>query len=295
VPRIRYRDFGFRKDRLELIEQANTIIREYGLQGFDLTLRQLYYQFVSRDLIENNERSYKRIGNMVNDGRLAGLIDWNAIVDRTRALEALSHWQDAEEIIASCAAQFRLDKWEDQPVRVEVWVEKEALAGVIESACDPLDVPYFSCRGYVSQSEMWKAARRMRDRHTIVLYLGDHDPSGIDMTRDVRDRLTEFGGSVEVKRIALNMDQIQQYSPPPNFAKLSDSRAADYVDQFGTDSWELDALEPKVMVDLITTEVKAVMDERAFADTCELQQEARGDIAAVAENWDMAVDAARTQ
>jgi hypothetical protein len=189
-----------------------------------LTLRQVYYQLVSRDLIENSEKSYKHIGNLVNNGRLAGLIDWQAIEDRTRTLRRLSHWETPSEIVESAANQYRRDLWEGQDRYCEVWVEKDALICIVEQAASRLDCPCFSCRGYTSQSEMWGAAMRFiekseNSRECVLIHLGDHDPSGIDMTRDIRERLAMFGASVDVKRIALNMPQIEEYNPPPNPAK----------------------------------------------------------------------------
>ena len=164
------------------------------------------------------------------DGRLAGLIDWNRIVDRTRNLEGNSHWGNPGEIMRSAAHSFRLDKWANQPYRVECWIEKDALRGVIAGVCNELDIPHFSCRGYTSISEMWVAARRLqhwiaRGQTPVILHLGDHDPSGVDMTRDIFDRLQTFMGGAEVKRLALNWDQVEMYNPPPNPAKLTDSRA----------------------------------------------------------------------
>ena len=151
---------SFATASLDIIRQANAIIRDYAAQGFRLTLRQLYYQFVARDLIPNTQRSYKRLGNIISDARLAGLVDWDAIEDRTRNLESNPHWDDPAAIIAAAARSFRLDKWETQPCRVEVWIEKEALVGVIERICRNLDVDYFACRGYVSQSEQHAAGKR---------------------------------------------------------------------------------------------------------------------------------------
>ena len=158
-----------------------------------------------------------------------------------------------------------LDRWEDQPNYVEVWIEKDALVGVISSICNELDVPYFSCRGYTSQSEMWRAARRFqrqskKETRTII-HLGDHDPSGIDMTRDIQDRLDLFEADVYVKRVALTMDQIEHYAPPPNPTKLSDARASGYIKNYGYECWELDALEPSVITELIKNEVTALIDE----------------------------------
>jgi hypothetical protein len=256
-----------------------------------LTLRQLYYQFVSRDLIANNMREYKNLGDVINDARLAGLIDWEAIVDRTRNLQSLSHWSSPAEIIESCAAQFRVDKWSDQPRRVECWIEKDALVGVIEGVCQDLDISFFSCRGYTSQSEMWSAAMRLRKyrkegQEPLVLHLGDHDPSGKDMSRDIIDRLAEFsGGAIELQRLALNMAQVRQYNPPPNPAKITDSRAAGYIAEFGDESWELDALEPAVIATLIRTAVYAVRDEDKWSAKEDEQDTAREQLQKVSAKW----------
>ena len=273
MPKETYVQKNFSGATLLLIEQANKIIAEYADQGFNLTLRQLYYQFVARDLIPNNQRSYKRLGEHVNNGRLAGLIDWKAIVDRTRNVRSPSTWGEPVDILRSAWSSYAEDKWADQPRRVEVWIEKDALVGVIEGICTDLQVPYFSCRGYTSQSEVWAASKRFRAYHAAgqlpsIIHLGDHDPSGIDMTRDTGDRLGMFmykEGSFPVDRVALNMDQINKYDPPPNPAKLTDSRATGYIDHFGTSSWELDALEPQVMADLIRDAVLDLRDEEKWS------------------------------
>ncbi|KKN10596.1 hypothetical protein LCGC14_1035080 [marine sediment metagenome] len=266
MPLIKYVNRSPNAATRVLIGIANAIIEEYAADGYALTLRQLYYQFVARDLLPNEQRQYKRLGGIVNDGRLAGLIDWDAIEDRTRNIRGLAHWPDADAILTDAAASFRFDKWQDQPHRVEVWIEKEALAGVFERICRELDVSYFSCRGYVSQSEMWRAAQRLRryekaGQKTLILHFGDHDPSGMDMTRDIADRLYTFGSEATVDRLALTMDQIGHYKPPPNPAKLTDSRASGYVSRYGYDSWELDALDPKVLSDLVRGGVEAVRDD----------------------------------
>jgi len=114
MPYICYRKKKFGASALKTISLANEIIADYKSQGFELTLRQLYYQFVSRDLIPNSQREYKNLGTIINDGRLAGLIDWNAIIDRTRNLVSPSTWNSPKEIVEACASQFRSDKWEDQ-------------------------------------------------------------------------------------------------------------------------------------------------------------------------------------
>jgi hypothetical protein len=271
MAKIKYVEQNFSAKSLRIIEQANTIIEQYAAEGFELTLRQLYYQFVSRDLIPNKSAEYDKLGNIISDARLAGLVDWDAIIDRTRTLRANSHWDSAADILLSAARGFAKDKWEGQQNRVEVWIEKDALIGVINDPCRELDVPFFSCRGYVSQTEMWHAAQRMK-RHTLhghsvtVLHLGDHDPSGVDMTRDMQERLDLLSNEagIQVHRIALTMAQIEEYNPPPNPAKLTDSRCAKYVEEYGDDSWELDALEPKVLQTLVRTNILSLLDKKKW-------------------------------
>lgn len=294
---ICYREKQFRSETLILIETANSIIQEYVDDGLQLTLRQLYYQFVARNLFPdsyrnaagstNNPQSYQKLANLINDARLAGLVSWAAIEDRTRNVVSQSHWGHPSEIIEAAANQYRIDKWKDQEHRVEVWVEKEALAGVIESVCQELDVSFLACRGYMSQSEMWRAAyMRLSEcsQVPVIVHLGDHDPSGIDMTRDITDRLNMFGVELTMDRIALNMDQVEQYNPPPNPAKLSDSRCRGYIVEFGDESWELDALEPKVLVQLIRKAVAKYRDDKKYAAQVVREKEQRDNLSAIAQD-----------
>jgi hypothetical protein len=255
---------------LAAIEQANAIIAEYQELGFTLTLRQLYYQFVARALIDNAHSEYKRLGVIIKKGHRAGLIDWDAIEDRTREVQRLPVWENPPAIIEDAAQQYREDLWEGQTFRPEVWIEKDALLGVIEGICNEYRLPFFACRGNNSESEQYKAGKRfdadLADGLTpIVLHLGDHDPNGLHMTRDNRDRLAMFARQgVEVRRLALNMDQVRRYRPPPNFAKESDTRYAAYARQFGPQCWELDALDPTVIADLIRAEIEGLIDAEAW-------------------------------
>lgn len=291
MPKIRYVPREFSKSSMDLIERSNVIIADYTSQGFVLTLRQLYYQLVSRDVIPNRQSEYKRLGSIVNDARLAGLIDWLAIEDRTRDLRKLSHWDHPSDIVEACAAQFHVDLWQGQEWRPEVWIEKDALVGVIEGVCHELDIPHFSCRGYTSQSEMWIAGQRLkgyvREKQTpVIFHFGDHDPSGKDMTRDISDRLAMFMGGVEVNRLALNMAQVEEFNPPPNPAKTTDSRYAAYIADFGAESWELDALEPRVIAGLIRQYVEGLRDEDQWAERIAERDRHRAMLGKVAENWD---------
>lgn len=266
---------NFNDRSLALIQHACDIIEEYQRDGYTLTLRQLYYQFVARDLIANKQTEYKRLGSVINDARLAGLIDWDAIEDRTRNLRKLAAWDSPADILRSAAASYRIDLWEEQDNYCEVWVEKDALIGVIENACNGLRVPFFACRGYTSQSEQWAAgkrlARKISDGKIVtVFHLGDHDPSGIDMTRDNEDRLRMFidadsdASQFHIERLALNMDQVRRHKPPPNPAKMTDSRFGGYATLHGDKSWELDALDPKLIGNLIIDEVSVLIDQEKW-------------------------------
>lgn len=295
MPKITYISKRFSSDTLVVIMAANNIITEYQEQGFTLTLRQLYYQFVARGLLPNKQSEYKRLGGIISDARLAGLVDWYSIEDRTRYLRSRAHWSDPAEIIEDSARGYSLDMWEGQPYRPEVWIEKDALVGVIEGVCNELDTPYFACRGYSSQSEQWRAGRRLANysgggQKPIIFHLGDHDPSGIDMTRDNRERLWLFGGELELRRLALNMDQVETHNPPPNPAKLSDSRAAGYVAKHGYDSWELDALEPAFIAELIRDAINDVRDLEKWDERAAREAEERDQLSQLSARWGEVVE-----
>lgn len=267
---ICYENKRFNDARLEMIEKVNQIITKFETQGYILTVRQIYYQFVKNAWIPNTEQSYNILQSVINDGRLAGLISWTAIEDRERNLMGLKHYNSPAEALREMKAEYRLDLWQGQSFRPEVWVEKKALEGVIGRICNELRVDFFACKGYNSQSEQWRAGQRFanyirRGQRPIVFHLGDHDPSGIDMTRDNRERLEMFAGyPIIVQRIALNMDQIEELQPPPNPAKVTDSRAADYIAKYGESSWELDALDPQYISDLIENALLQIREEEKF-------------------------------
>ena len=294
MPKIQYKEINFRGKSLELIELINQVVDEYSSQGYELTLRQTYYQLVARGYIPNNERSYKNIGNLINDGRLAGLIDWQSITDRTRNLRKNSHWTTPSSVIESAMYSYMLDKWEGQPNYVEVWVEKDALVDIVGQACGSIDTPFFSCRGYTSQSEMWAAAQRFIRQNRIrdncfIIHLGDHDPSGIDMTRDIQERLWMFGADVEVKRVALTMEQVQTYNPPPTPAKITDSRCGKYIAEIGEESWELDAHERPMMTRLIRDEVTALRDVDTYYAVCEREAKEKEELRMISRRYGEAV------
>jgi len=297
MSKIKYIDKCVRANTIELIELSNNIIEDFQARGYELTLRQLYYQLVGRDLIPNTDKSYKVLGTAISTGRLIGLVDWDAIVDRTRVRSRQPSWNSPAEILDVAARQYRVDLWQGQEYRVFVWVEKEALSGVIARACeaDAIQADYIACRGYMSQSTIWREAQNLikvweNDQIPVILHLGDHDPSGIDMTRDNIKRLSLFSELEEgidfiVERIALNIHQVNARNLPPNPTKLSDSRASGYITQYGRSSWELDALDPDVLVELIRNHARNYIDPQVWAKRRQLQDEQRQALKKIAEQF----------
>lgn len=293
--------------RAEILTHAVGIAQEFADDGMDITLRQLYYQFVSRGLTGSGQKVYKRIGEVVTAARYSGEFPLDQLVDRGRDVAegdytrndrnpAAALKQSAALIGSIPSMLLDIDQWHGQSTFVSVWVEKQALEGVFEPVCSELGVSWFACKGYPSVSALWKWLQRAetvcdnkrryrnlrwpgdvltRELHEgcaercVVLYFGDHDPDGWEIPRSAERnirRLMELKNidiDLEFKRIALNMDQIRQYNPPPFEAKMTSARFAGYVKEHDTlDAWELDALNPRVLRELIRENVGEYFNER---------------------------------
>ena len=180
-----YIDKKFSATSMDIINKANAIIEEYSGQDLNLSLRQLYYQLVARDYIENTVNSYKRVGSLISDARNAGLVDWNAIEDRARDAVLPASWESPAEIVEVAARQFRVDRWAGQYAHLEVMVEKDALSGILEPLCRQYHVRFSANKGYSSSTMMYEAGRRIRGvlmgeekTEAHIIYLGDHDQIG---------------------------------------------------------------------------------------------------------------------
>lgn len=288
-----YLNIRFNSGTLVLIDTMNGVIDEYIEQGFKLTVRQLYYQLVARGIIENTEKSYKRTTNIANDARMAGLMDWDAIEDRTREFLRKQRWDSPREILGAAANSYHIDMWHDQPRRVFCIIEKEALVGVLERTCRNFDVPILAARGYPSGTVLRDFALSdivpaLDDGQGVtILHLGDHDPSGIDMSRDLCERLQLFSytNDVSLERIALNMEQIEERKPPPNPAKTTDSRFESYVREYGHESWELDALPPQYLADLVQEHIWRYVDDDKWTATAAALEAIRKKMRKIAEEF----------
>lgn len=308
-----FRNKAFSPAHAAIISHANSILGDYRGR-YNITLRGLYYQFVGRDLFPeswqaketgstNNQQSYDKLGGIMTAARYGGLIDWNDLKDNTRELSGgHSGWESPGDMIRGYADYYHVDLWENQPERVELWMEKDAIEGVAGPAARRFSVPYFSCRGYSSVTAVKDAADRIgilidNGQPVRIFHIGDHDPSGIDMTRDIEDRLKEFLGPenaelLTIERIALNIDQVRRYKLPPNPAKITDSRAHGpdgYIARYGKDSYELDAIDAPVLDRLVTAAIEGVIDFDLFREKQKEQAAGRRQIGAVARQWEAVI------
>ena len=252
-----------------LLGEMIPIVEDYYGRGYTLTVRQLYYQLVSRNVVSNSLPSYKRVSNMLLKARMKGLVDWAAIKDRGRKRRMPGEYESMAEFVEAIKGAYRRCRWDGQKHYLEVMVEKEALAGVLEDVAVKYHVSLSANKGYTSASAMHDVAGRMRYQTNRgikchILYLGDHDPSGMDMVRDIKDRLSQFWAFPKVERIALNMDQIREHDLPPNPAKKTDPRSRKYAAKYGGDSWELDALDPAILEDMLEKAILRHLDVKAY-------------------------------
>lgn len=231
-----------------------------------MTVRQVYYQLVSRQVIKNSRTQYQAVSNLLVEARKSGTIPWEWIEDRLRRPRSVSMWAGLSDFAKTAERAYRLDVWTTQPAYVEVWLEKDALSGIFEDVLSAYGVTLNVGRGF----DGWDSIRNAADRYygwqaeegrdIFVLYFGDFDPSGEDMVRSLRERIGYFEVQPEIIKCALTMEDIKWYRLPPDFAKKTDSRAAAFIAKHGDISVELDALPADVLKNRLVTEVESHLD-----------------------------------
>ena len=258
----------------ERLEEINDIIEEYAVQGYKLTLRQLYYQLVSRDIIPNKKPEYAKLGHLLKNGRMAEVVDFEAIEARIRVPKRPYWITGVTNALEDTILQYRLNRQNGQDVYIECFCEKDAISNILYRITSYYHIYLVINRGYSSCTAMHDAHQRFKNHNNnVILYLGDHDPSGLDMIRDIRDRLEEFGSNIEVVPVALTTSQVRQYKPPPNPAKITDPRAKWYIQEYGNTSWEVDALEPNVLHSLLQQHIESRIDMSLFQDILNQEDE----------------------
>ena len=254
-----------------LIAVIKRTLEEHKQYG-KLTVRQVYYQLVSRGVIENSKKSYQRYDHHLTTGRKAGIIPWDAFEDRTRMFYEvplpeldISSKPDPKDELKSwfryalnpkVSTRYDLSRWKDQSYYVELWVEKDALAGFLSPLCKRLGVGLVVSRGYTSYTFKQEAINRFNEiskgrkfrRDPVLLYLGDLDPSGYDIYRCLEDEVD----NADIERIGLHPQDVTQFSLVPNPIKDTDTRAKGFKSlypELGNNVYELDALPPGELMD----------------------------------------------
>ena len=270
-----------RPGTVKLIDAAREVIDDAEVGGYRFTLRRVYYALVSAGVIPNTERAYKNLSATLDKARWEGFLPLTCLEDLGRTVSVWEAWDSVAELAADMASRFRTDWWEDADPLVEVWAEKQAVSGIVSPVCADYGVSFLACRGFSSLTALAEATRRLYGRQTIVFYVGDHDPSGLDMDRDIQDRLDRLGADVELVRVALTADQIEEHNLPPQPTKSADSRAFGYSLEHGG-SWELDALPADVLAGLVRDAIETALPDD-FEDRRVRDDLARAELIAFAE------------
>jgi len=240
------------KQSLELLTQVQEIINSYD---FALTLRQIYYQLVARQIIPNEQKYYKKLSRLCVAGRDEGILPEEGFADRLREVDKLSSWTDLNEFMQAVKRSYRKDKWQNQDNYLEIWTEKDALRSVLTEITYRYDVALMVARGQLSRTEVYRTAERYKaqsDKKCHLYYCGDFDPSGLSIYDSIKKRIMDFGVFIDFERIALTQEQIEKYQLPSDPAKQSDPNYNKFVSIYGSDMVvELDSLPPDVLRKII--------------------------------------------
>jgi hypothetical protein len=267
-------------NRAKIISAAISVIEQYDEA---ITIRQLYYRLVAAGM-PNNLRMYKRLDAAMTEARWNGQIAFGAFVDRGRRVVGVTESDltdvddkidEANEQIRRWLTDYRKNRWENQDLHVEVWVEKQALEGVFLAPCDDNGVALAPCKGYPSLSFLDDAAERFRNatKPVKILYFGDHDPSGDDIPRSLHSNLSRMGaGRISITRVALTQEQIEEWGLPGVPPKTTDSRTYGWD---GESAVELDAVEPKMLKRLITDAINGLFDKTKHGQLLEQERAER--------------------
>jgi hypothetical protein len=261
---------------VKLLDAAHEILSEHQ----PMTVRQVYYQLVARQIIENNRSQYQAVSAALVGARQDGTIPWDWIEDRLRRPRLMSMWDDLPDFLKAVQRAYRRDVWSSQPGYLEVWLEKDALSGIFEDALTPFGITLNVGRGFDGWDSIRNAAARFLDKSrngqdVVVLYFGDFDPSGEEMVHSLRKRLEFFACEPEVVKCALTQEDIRRYNLPPDVTKAKDSRRAKFVAEFGDVSVELDALPVDVLRTTLVQQVEARLDLDALEEVKRLEAEER--------------------
>ena len=249
-----------RRTKSELDDVKESILGIIA-ENDSMTVRQLFYQMVSRGLIDKSEREYNNtVSRLATQMRKFGEMPYDAIADNTRWMRKPASHSSLEGFLEQQQRFYRRDLWQDQDAYVEIWLEKDALAGVLYDVTGHWDVPLMVCRGYASISFLWSAAEtiKLEGKPTFLYYFGDCDPSGRDIPRAVEKSLREMSGAdITFEVVAVTDQQIEEMNLPTRPTKKTDSRSKN----FEGESVEVDAIPPKELKRICRSLIEQHIDE----------------------------------
>ena len=258
---------GKSAESLQLIEAAHRILSEIQ----PASVRAVCYRLFTEKLIPNmSKASTNKVGSQLVYARENAIIPWDWIVDETREAETVASWSNPDSIIRTAVRQYRKDYWEMQPRRVEVWSEKGTVRGTLAPVLKEYGVTFRVMHGYGSATSIHGAAQESvaSDKPLTIFYIGDHDPSGLQMSEiDLPERLVRYGGCAEIIRIALDKRDVGADSLLPWFPaqdKASDSRYEWFREHYGSRCWEVDALSPVVLRERVGDAIEQLLDMDAW-------------------------------
>ena len=247
----------------DFLQRIQGILAE---ETYGITIRHLYYLLVSAKVIEKTEAAYKNLIAHLSKWRKNGDIDFDAFVDGTRYWSGATLYDDAESALRDCAQSYRRNMWKQQPYYVEVWCEKDAIKSILLRAAEPFGVPVFAAIGFASLTSLHSAAQTFQraaraGKRPVVLYFGDHDPSGLSGQAKAAQTLREqFGVAVDFRRLAVTADQIAEFNLPTRPAKKTDSRAMGWEGE----CVEVDAISSATLVQLAEDAITDLIDPYAW-------------------------------
>jgi len=256
------------------------VYRALDQQGPPMTVRGLFYALEMLGLVPKSEAGYRAVAYQVLQMRRLGMLPYNFIADGTRWVRKPTTYSGLQACLERTKEAYRRALWDDQPVYVEIWCEKDAVAGVLLDVTDPWDVPLYVCRGYSSETFTFNAAETLKaqGKPAYIYYVGDLDPSGWNISESIQRRLSEFGARFTFKRLAITPEQVDMWQLPTRLPKPGDTRAKNWK----LPCVEVDALPANRLRQLCEQAITAHIDPYVYEQTLRIEAEERRSLEEIA-------------
>jgi len=287
-----FKEWHPQKPTLKRLELVQEIINHYKTLGLLLTVRQIHYQLVSTNAYANTQSNYDSLTRMITNARMSGRLDWSAIVDRNRETKRSYFNDGVKDAIRSALTCFGRDKMLYQDVYIEVMIEKMAIFEIVSRVTNKYNIMLTGDKGFCSTTVLYEIAGRMKEQTMLgkkcyVLYIGDHDPSGLTMDESIKNTLARMGANgVNFIRVGLTKEQVEEYNLPPNVIKENNTNAKKYSEKHGDISWECDALPPEILQNDLEDSILSLINYSTYEYMCKLEKEGKEQLKSIIDNLD---------